>query len=396
MTATPGGRPRGVTAPAGRAAVIAGAGSWVPPRLVTNDDLVRFLDTSDAWIRDRTGIGQRRHVTPGLSTGDLAVEAGRRALRAAGEPAVDAVVLATTTPDRLCPATAPDVSARLGFNGIPAFDVSAVCAGFLYGLATVAGMIATRTVETVLLIGADSFSTIVDPADRSTAPIFGDGAGAVVIRAGDTDEPGAVGPVVLGSDGDNTYLIGIPAGGSRQRSAGSTVEPGDNYLHMRGRDTYRHAVERMTQAGRTALALAGWATSDVDRFAGHQANARILDAVADRLGVPAGGHRLSNIERVGNTAAASIPLLLTESAAAGLLRPGDRTLLTAFGAGLSWGAATVVWPEVTALAGTGDTTGAVDTPAVPPAMPTETPLVVPSTAPLVVPPAGDQAAAAVV
>lgn len=160
-----------------RAAVLAGVGGWVPPHVVTNDDLSAHLDTSDEWIRTRTGIRTRHRVSPGMATSDLAVEAGRRALDSSGDDRAGAVVLATTTPDRICPATAPDVAARLGLAGVPAFDVSAVCTGFLYGLATAAGLIATGVAERVLLIGADAFTTIVDPTDRSTAVIFADGAG---------------------------------------------------------------------------------------------------------------------------------------------------------------------------------------------------------------------------
>ncbi|GAA0665334.1 beta-ketoacyl-ACP synthase III [Kitasatospora atroaurantiaca] len=334
-----------MTAAAGRAAVIAGIGSYLPPQLVTNEDLTARLDTSDEWIRTRTGISTRHVVSPGMATSDLAVEAGRRALKSADESQVDAVVLATTTPDRPCPATAPDVAARLGLGGVAAFDVSAVCSGFLYALATGAGLIAAGTADRVLLIAADAFTTIIDPQDRSTAVIFADGAGAVVLRAGNADEPGALGPVVLGSDGELSDLIEVPAGGSRQRSSGREPEPGDEYFKMRGRDIYRHAVERMTSASQQAVAAAGWTLEDVDRFAAHQANARILAAVAERLGIPA-ERQLSNIERVGNTGVASIPVLLSESAADGSLAAGQRVLLTAFGGGLAWGAATVVWPQL--------------------------------------------------
>ncbi|MFE9999934.1 beta-ketoacyl-ACP synthase III [Streptomyces avermitilis] len=329
----------------GRAAVITGIGGYVPPDLVTNDDLAQRLDTSDAWIRSRTGIAERHVIAPGTATSDLAVEAGLRALKSAGEEHVDAVVLATTTPDQPCPATAPQVAARLGLGQVPAFDVAAVCSGFLFGLATASGLIAAGVADKVLLVAADAFTTIINPEDRTTAVIFADGAGAVVLRAGAADEPGAVGPLVLGSDGELSHLIEVPAGGSRQRSSGPTTDPDDQYFRMLGRDTYRHAVERMTETSQRAAELAGWRIDDVDRFAAHQANARILDSVAERLGVPA-ERQLTNIARVGNTGAASIPLLLSQAAAAGRLGAGHRVLLTAFGGGLSWGAGTLVWPEV--------------------------------------------------
>lgn len=334
--------------PGGRAAVVTGIGAYVPPNLVTNDDLSQRLDTSDAWIRSRTGIAERYVVSPGTATSDLAVEAGLRALKSAGDERVDAVVLATTTPDQPCPATAPQVAARLGLGQVAAFDVAAVCSGFLYGLATASGLVAAGFAERVLLIAADAFTTIINPEDRTTAVIFADGAGAVTLRAGEPDEPGALGPLVLGSDGELSHLIEVPAGGSRQRSSGPPADPADQYFRMLGRDTYRHAVEHMTSASRQAADLAGWELADVDRFAAHQANARILGAVAERLGIP-DERQLTNIERVGNTGAASIPLLLSESAGDGRLAAGHRVLLTAFGGGLSWGAATLVWPEVHSL-----------------------------------------------
>ncbi|MFE9449677.1 beta-ketoacyl-ACP synthase III [Streptomyces sp. NPDC006739] len=332
----------------GRAAVITGIGSYVPPDLVTNDDLSRHLDTSDDWIRTRTGISERYFVPPGIATSDLAVEAGLRALKSAGDERVGAVVLATTTPDQPCPATAPQVAARLGLGQVPAFDVAAVCSGFLYGLASAAGLIAAGVADSVLLIAADAFTTIINPEDRTTAVIFADGAGAVVLRAGSPDEPGAIGPLVLGSDGELSHLIEVPAGGSRQRSARRSAEPEEYFFRMVGRETYRRAVETMTSTSLEAAERAGWRLEDVDRFAAHQANARILEAVAKRLGLPE-ERQLSNIARVGNTGAASIPLLLAHSAAAGQLVPGHRVLLTAFGGGLSWGAGSVVWPDVQAV-----------------------------------------------
>lgn len=320
----------------GAAAVVAGLGGWLAPVVVTNADLAAYLDTSDTWIAERTGIRCRRRVSPGMATSDLAVEAGRLALKAAGGIDADAVVLATTTPDQPCPATAPQVASRLGLTGVAAFDIAAVCSGFLYGLVVSAGLIAAGAASRVLLVGAETYSAIIDPADRSTAVIFGDGAGAVVLRAGQPGEPGSLNALVLGSDGGHSDLIMIPAR--------------DCYFRMAGRETYRHAVARMTQAARDALNMAGWGPDAVDRFAAHQANARITDAVSQRLGIPA-ERRLSNIDRVGNTAAASLPLLLAESVAGGALAPGHRTLLAAFGGGLTWGAATLVWPDAPALVG---------------------------------------------
>ncbi|MET8129519.1 beta-ketoacyl-ACP synthase III [Streptomyces sp. NPDC005065] len=328
-----------------RAAVIAGVGSWLPPDVVTNHDLSQRLDTSDEWIRKRTGIAERRVVSPGMAASDLAVEASQRALRSAGASQVDAVVLATTTPDQPCPATAPGVAARLGLRGVPAFDISAVCTGFLYALAAAAGLIATGTADRVLVIASEVYSTILNPNDRSTAVIFGDGAGAVVLRAGTESEPGALGPVVLGSDGEFSHLIQIPAGGSRQRSSGVPPLPGDEFFQMAGKEVFRHAVDRMTAVCREATEAAGWEADLVDRLAAHQANRRITTAVAEELGLSA-EQQLSNIERVGNTGAASLPLLLAHSVEQGRLLPGHRVLLTAFGGGLTWGATTLTWPRL--------------------------------------------------
>jgi 3-oxoacyl-[acyl-carrier-protein] synthase III len=309
--------------------VILGVGASLPPRVVTNDDLATRLDTSDEWIRSRTGIGARRWVEPGTTTSDLAVDAGARALRSAGRSTVDAVVVATTTPDRSCPAIAPAVAARLGMVGVPAHDVAAVCTGFLYGLATAVGLIASGAARTVLLVAAEAFSTILDPDDRGTAVIFGDGAGAVVVGEGE----GGIGPCVLGSDGTGADLIQVPAG--------------ERYFRMSGKEVFRAAVDRMSDVALEALARAGLGPDDVDHLAPHQANQRICDAVARRLGL-AGPKVLADLDAVGNTAAASIPVLLADAAAHGRLKAGDRVLAVAFGGGLTWGAVTLVWPDVTA------------------------------------------------
>ncbi|MBB5804617.1 3-oxoacyl-[acyl-carrier-protein] synthase-3 [Saccharothrix ecbatanensis] len=311
-------------------AVILGVGGSLPARVVTNDDLSARLDTSDEWIRTRTGIRTRRWVEPGTSTSDLAVDAGARALRSAELSTVDAVIVATTTPGRRCPAVGPEVASRLGMIGVPAHDVSAVCTGFLYGLANAVGLIASGAARTVLLIAAETFSTILDPADRGTAVIFGDGAGAVVVGAG---EPGGIGPCVLGSDGTGADLIQIPAG--------------EDYFRMHGTEVFRQAVKRMSDVALDALARTGLGPDDVDHLVPHQANQRISDGVARRMGLPE-SKVLGNVATVGNTAAASIPVLLAEAAADGRIKLGDRVLTVAFGGGLTWGAGTLVWPDVTA------------------------------------------------
>jgi 3-oxoacyl-[acyl-carrier-protein] synthase-3 len=334
--------------PSERSAVLCGLAGWVPPRVVTNEELSRRLDTSDEWIRTRTGIGRRHFAEPGQATSDLAVEAGRRALEAGHEgdaDTVDAVIVATTTPDRSCPATAPLVASRLGLTGAAAFDVSAVCTGFVYGLASAAGLIAAGVAERVLLIGADTYSSIVDPEDRANAIIFGDGAGAVVLRAGHPEEPGAVGHFDLGSDGTGEELIMVAAGGSRQRSAPGEPAPRDHHFSMRGKEVYRHAVTRMAASARATLTRADRKAEEVDHFVPHQANLRILRSVAEDLGLPP-ERCVSNVESVGNTGAASIPLALADAASRHTVRPGERVLLTAFGGGLTWGSCLLSWPAL--------------------------------------------------
>ncbi|WP_338896088.1 beta-ketoacyl-ACP synthase III [Streptomyces sp. TG1A-60] len=328
-----------------RTAVLAGVGSCLPPKAVSNDELAVRLDTSDEWIRSRTGIGQRYFAAQGTATSDLAVGAGAKALKCSGVSAVDAVLVATTTPDRPCPATAPTVASRLGMTGTAAYDVSAVCTGFVYGLATAAGLISAEVADRVLVIGAETFSTLLNPEDRSTSVIFGDGAGAVVLRSGDPEEPGALGPFDLGSDGEGEELITVPAGGSRQRLSGVEPKAGEQYFAMSGKEVFRHAVQRMTGSAQTVLARAGWRAQDVDHLVSHQANRRITGHVADQVGIPR-ARCVNNIAAVGNTAAASIPLALDHAHADGTLRPAQRILLTAFGGGLTWGSAVLTWPQL--------------------------------------------------
>lgn len=337
--------PSDTPSPAGPAAVLCGLAGWLPPRVVTNGELAERLDTDDTWIRSRTGIRRRHIAGPGQATSDLAVEAGRLALRSAGAAPTDAVIVATTTPDRPCPATAPVVASRLGLQTAAAFDVGAVCTGFVYGLATAAGLIASGVARRVLLIGADTFSTLVDPLDRNNAVVFADGAGAVVLRAGEAHEHGAVGHFDLGSDGAHEELITVAAGGSRGRSTGGEPTHAERHFAMRGKEVYRHAVTRMAASARTTLARAGRTTDDIDHFVPHQANLRILHSVADDLGLPR-ERCVANIDAVGNTGAASIPLALADAAARRRVRAGDRLLLTAFGGGLTWGSCLLTWPPL--------------------------------------------------
>ncbi|QIQ03388.1 beta-ketoacyl-ACP synthase III [Streptomyces liangshanensis] len=338
-TRTPG---RAATA----TAVVCGIGSCLPPRSLTNEEIVARgeLATTDAWIRSRTGIARRRHAAPDVSTGDLALAAGEAAMRSAPGVRPDLVLIATTTPDRPCPATAPDVAHRLGLGTVPAFDLAAVCSGFLYALTTANALITQGTCRNPLVIGAEKYSAIVDPRDRDTAPIFGDGAGAFLLRPGDRDEPGALVAADLGADGAGSDLIAVAGGGSRLPDTAG-LDRDERYFRMRGRQVYARAVTHMTRSAHSALDRAGWPAPSIEAFIGHQANQRILDSVAERLGVPA-HHRFGNIADVGNTAAASIPLALADTAARRLVRPGARALLTAFGGGLTWGAIALTWPAV--------------------------------------------------
>jgi 3-oxoacyl-[acyl-carrier-protein] synthase-3 len=324
-------------------AVIDAVGHYVPAGRQSNEELARAIDTSDAWIRARTGIGARSRAAADEPTSAIAAAAGAAALARASVPGVDAVVVATTTPDSTCPATAPIVADRLNLGEPAAFDVNAACTGFLAGLATASGLIAAGHAAAVLLIGAEKYSSIIDGADRTTAPIFGDGAGAVVLRRGDADEDGAISQIQLGSDGAHRDLAHVPSGGSRHpwHAAG----PHDPYFRMDGRATYRQATARMVEACRLALKTRSMAIDDVDLLVAHQANARILREVARDLGIPE-ERAVVDLADIGNTAAASIPIALSRAWLGGTLTAGATVLLTAFGAGASWGATVVRWPRL--------------------------------------------------
>ncbi|WP_405817579.1 ketoacyl-ACP synthase III [Streptomyces sp. NBC_01390] len=335
---------------------LVGLGSYLPPQRITNAALCERLDTTDEWITSRTGIRSRHWAGPGVATGDLAVEAGHRALKSAGieagAGAVDLVVLATTTPDNPCPATAPDVASRLGLGPVAAYDIAAVCSGFLYALAAASAYIAAGQAQRALVIGAETYSTILNPSDRTTNVIFGDGAGAVVLSAASNhddhdhhDRAGLLLGFDLGSDGSGRDLITIPGGGSRQRATTSMPDADDRYFTMQGKHVFTQAVNRMTESSQTVLDRLGWTAEEVDWLVGHQANVRILNAVARGLGIPA-ERAVINLDKVGNTSAASIPLALADAAANGSLTPGSRVLLTAFGGGLTWGAAALTWPDI--------------------------------------------------
>ncbi|MGH9114048.1 MAG: beta-ketoacyl-ACP synthase III [Acidimicrobiales bacterium] len=338
--------------------MIAGWGYAVPERRVTNHDLARDLDTSDEWIVERTGIRERRVAGPGESTGPLAVAAARAALhRAAIAPTeCDLVIVATSTPERPLPATAALVAAELGATA-GAFDVNAACAGFVYGLASGAALVGQGVARTVLLVGADTITSIIDPDDRSTAVLFGDGAGAcVLVGAGpgggngsasspaSTPDAGAPGLVAADLVGDpaGVELLVVPAGGSARPASAETVAGREHFLRMDGREVFRRAVRAVTASVGRTLDQAGCSPDDVTLFVPHQANARIVDAVLPRVGIPA-ERTSSTVDRFGNTSAASIPIALAEAADAGTLSSGDLVLLCGFGAGLTVGTALWRW-----------------------------------------------------
>jgi 3-oxoacyl-[acyl-carrier-protein] synthase-3 len=321
---------------------VTGTGAYLPDRRLTNQELERMVETSDRWIVERTGIRERRIAAPEEATSDLAAVAGRQALAASGVTAssVELIIVATATPDMLFPSTACLVQERLGAKQAFAFDLSAACTGFLYALAVADQYIRAGTYRTVLVIGAEVLSRMIDWTDRTTCILFGDGAGAVVVQA----DRGARGVLSthLHSDGSLWDLIHIPGGGSRRPPSAETLADRMNFVKMKGSETFRVAVRALEEVAREALAANQLSSEQLSWIIPHQANLRILQAVAERLKVPA-DKVVINVDRYGNTSAASIPIALDEVVRAGRVRPDDLLLLEAFGAGLTWGAAVVRW-----------------------------------------------------
>lgn len=330
-----------------RHAAVAGVGSALPDRVVTNAYFETIVDTSDEWIRQRTGIGERRFAADGEATSDLATAAVRRALDSAAiaPDQVDLLICATLTPDTPIPAAAVWTQRKLGI-GCPAFDVNAACAGFSFGLSTGAAFIESGAAETVVVVGAEVLSRVLDMTDRSTSVLFGDGAGAVVLRP--SDVPGIVG-TILGTDGGAAELLIIPAGGSAQPATAETVAKRDHTIRMpSGRDVFKRAVTEMAGACRELLEKSGYQPDDVDLLIPHQANSRIMIAVAERLGIGM-DRAVVDVEEIGNTSSASIPIALDRAWRAGRIQQDAVVLLTSFGAGLAWGANLLRWtaPEPT-------------------------------------------------
>jgi 3-oxoacyl-[acyl-carrier-protein] synthase-3 len=324
-------------------AAFSGWGSAVPEQRLTNAELERRIETNDQWIVERTGIRERRVVGPGESTASLAIEAGAAAIKHAGltPDAIDLLVVATATSEQLIPHTGAFVADGLGIR-CGSFDLNAACAGFVYELVVGASMLNAGDFEHVLLISAETLSRIMDPTDRGTTILFGDGAGAFVLSASaDDDGPGLL-AWDFGCDGSATGLLEIPAGGSRRPTTAETVANGEHFLRMNGPEVFRRAVRIVVESATNALERAGVGTDEVTWFAPHQANLRIIEAAGNRLGIPA-ERTLVNIDRYGNTSAASIPLVLAEAADDGRVQPGDLVLMSGFGAGLTWGSALVRW-----------------------------------------------------
>jgi len=315
-----------------RRAGILGVGSYVPPKIITNDDLTARMETTDEWITSRTGIRARRIVEPGVFTSDLALAAAQNALDDAGIAAtdLDLIIVASSTPDYpgSFPSTATVVQDRLGARQAAAFDLGAVCAGFAYALHVAAQMVQTGANRCVLVIGAETFSRLLNWDDRSTAVLFGDGAGAAIV--GEVAEGGYLGGI-LGADGSGGPLLCVTRGGDCP-----------NTIYQNGKEVYKFAVSIMGEAAVQAVESVGLQTSDIDLFIPHQANIRIIDKAAERMGMPR-EKVFVNLDRYGNTSAASIPLALDEAVKAGLVQKGSLIVLVGFGAGLTWGANVIRW-----------------------------------------------------
>ena len=323
-----------------RFAAIIGTGSYLPETTLTNADLERMVETSDEWIVSRTGIHERRLASVEHATSDLAFQAAARAIECAGVSGdeIDLLIVGTSTPDHLFPSTACITQFKLGLT-CPAFDVNAACSGFIYALHTGTAAIESGRATTVLVVGADALTRHVDFTDRATCVLFGDGAGAVVLRA--AEEPGVL-SVVLGADGTGRDLLTVPAGGSAAPCTVERVQNREHFVQMNGSEVYKFAVRMIPKATLQALEQSGHSVEDLAWLIPHQANKRILDTIEERLGID--DERVySNVERTGNTSAASIPLAIDDLYTSGRLQPGDLIALVGFGAGLTWGSATIRW-----------------------------------------------------
>jgi 3-oxoacyl-[acyl-carrier-protein] synthase-3 len=323
-------------------ALITGWGMYAPSRVMTNDELATMVDTSDEWIASRTGIRERRIAAPDETTTMLSVRAARDALAVAGLDPVDLdlVIVATCTPDYPLPATSVLVATELGATRAAGFDLQAACSGFLYGLASGSAFVRSGMYRNVLVIGVEILSRFLNWDDRTTCVLFGDGAGAVLLQA--SDQPGGLLGLDLFSDGAGCDAIIVPAGGTINPASHETVDAKQHAIRMLGSEVYKYATRQMGESALAALRSAGMTIDDVDQFVFHQANLRIINSVQKQFGIP-DAKTFVNIERYGNTSAASVPMALTEAVASGNVKVGDRVLMVAFGAGYTAGAAVVEW-----------------------------------------------------
>ena len=321
--------------------IIKGIGAYVPAHVVTNDELSKTIETSDEWIRTRSGIGERRFAAPDEATSDLAVKAARAALEDAGVCAaeIDLIIVATMSPDMPFPSTACIVQGKLGAGCLAAFDITAACSGFLYALDAGSRMMQSGHYRNALIIGAEKMTSILDWDDRATCVLFGDGAGAVVLSAGSEPGTGVI-DSLLRADGGRHELLQMPAGGSALPASAATVANHDHFLKMNGKEIFKVAVRDMGKVAMDLLEKCGVNPEEVACFIPHQANIRIIEAMVARMGVPMDKF-LINIERYGNTSAASIPIALEEARRTGKVKSGDYVLMAAFGAGLTWAASLV-------------------------------------------------------
>ncbi|GAB1155561.1 MULTISPECIES: beta-ketoacyl-ACP synthase III [Paenibacillus] len=321
---------------------VIGTGKYVPEKILTNSDLEKMVDTNDEWIVSRTGIKERHIAAPDQATSDLAYEAAMKALESAGMTGsdLDLIIVATITPDSAFPSTACILQDKLGAKGAAAFDLSAACSGFVYGLATATSFIQSGMYNNALVIGADCLSRITDYTDRNTCVLFGDGAGAVVI--GEVPEGRGFKSFDLGAEGAGGGLLQLEGGGSRLPASAETVENKKHYIYMNGREVFKFAVRVMGTATDEVLRKAGLERTDVDLFVPHQANIRIIQSAMQRLELPE-EKVVVNVDKYANTSAASIPLALVEAAEEGRMKAGDTILMVGFGGGLTWGASVLVW-----------------------------------------------------
>ncbi len=325
-----------------KSVVIRGTGSYLPEKVVSNDDIAKFLDTSDEWIYARTGIKRRHIAAEGEAASDMALKASLRAIESAGlTPAdMDLVIVTTVTPDMLFPSTACILQAKLGIrNNIPCFDLEAACSGFVYGVEVAARMMQSGLYRNALVVSSEKISAMVDWNDRSTCVLFGDGAGAVVLSASDEPNIGILGSV-LGADGSDNAMLRLPAGGSLMPPTRQTVEKGLHFLQMDGKEVFKHAVQIMKDKALEVLDLCEVSASEVSLMIPHQANVRIVESVAKRLHIPMEKVFL-NMEDCANTSSASIPIALDSAIRSNRISKGSYVLFVAFGAGLTWGATLV-------------------------------------------------------